>query len=120
VKLKPPHDRKTFLLALIAYAQDSSTHNPVFSRGEILNRLSIDEKTFTNLQRSLGPQYCERVDRQNAEPRYMINLAACLTLQERFANEEVQTRRHIETRWLIIVTALVGAAVTVFTAWFFE
>ena len=61
--MKKTNDKRFVLLdALILYADQSCTLNPLFYKDEILKMLSVTEYDFNIMQKQLGDEYYHMVD----------------------------------------------------------
>lgn len=111
------NDTRSFLFALVEYAKESQTINPHFYLSEMLNRLSIDEKTFSLLLHRLGTDYCTFVDNHKGEDRYSINLPKCLRLKEQFERSDRETRRHYLLVWLMVLQIILSIVFYILGPW---
>lgn len=105
--------RKDFLKALINYANESGNFNPHFYKQEMMAILSISEGEFNITQHNLGQKYCYYVGPNEDKDRYAINVSECLTLQEQYDQETINTRRHKQIVRLAVLVAVLGAVLGV-------
>ena len=103
--------QKIFLKALITYANESGNFNPHFYKKEIMDILNITEGEFNITQHNLGQKYCYYVGPHNGEDRYAINVSECLSLQEQYDQEFINTRRHEQIVRLAVLVAILGAVI---------
>ncbi|WP_041280355.1 hypothetical protein [Desulfosudis oleivorans] len=101
--------RKQFLRALINYANESGNLNPHFYKQEMMAILGISEGEFNMTQHNLGQKYCYYVGPHEGKDRYAINVSECLTLQEQYDQETINTRRHKQIVRLAVLVAVLGA-----------
>ncbi len=102
-------NRKELLRALINYAKQSGNFNPHFYKKEMMDILNITEAEFNIAQHNLGQKYCYYVGPHNGEDRYAINVAECLSLQEQYDQESLNTKRHSQLVRLAVLVAILGA-----------
>ena len=101
--------RKELLKALINYANKSENFNPHFYKKEMLAILNISEGEFNITQHNLGQKYCYYVGPHQGKERYAINVSECLSLQEQYDQETINTRRHKQIVRLAVLVAVMGA-----------
>jgi hypothetical protein len=106
-------NRKEFLKALINYAKESRSFNPHFNKKEMMHILNITEGDFNVAQHNLGQKYCYYVGPHDDEERYAINVAECLSLQEQYDQETINTKRHNQLVRLAVLVAILGAVLGV-------
>lgn len=103
--------RKEFLKALINYANESENFNPHFYKKEMMDILNISEGEFNITQHNLGQKYCYYVGPHEGEDRYAFNVSECLSLQEQYDQESINTRRHEQIVRLAVLVAILGAVI---------
>jgi len=103
--------RKEFLKALINYTNESGNFNPHFYKKEMMDILNISESEFNITQHNLGQKYCYYVGPHEGEDRYAINVSECLSLQEQYDQESINTRRHEQIVRLAVLVAILGAVI---------
>jgi len=101
--------RKDFLKTLIKYAKDSKNFNPHFYKNEMMEIMNISEDNFNIIQHNLGQKYCYYVGHHNGKDRYAINVSECLSLQEQYDQDAINTRRHEQIVRLAVLVAILGA-----------
>lgn len=109
-------NRKTFLKALIDYANKSGTFNPHFYKKEMMAILQITEKDFNIVQHNLGQKYCYYVGPHNDGDRYAINVSECLSLQEKYDKELLIEKIHKGNNMNKILIALIAIIPACLTA----
>ena len=105
----PNTKRKEFLKALINYANESGNFNPHFYKKEMMDILHISEGEFNITQHNLGGKYCNYAGPHKGEDRYSINVSECLSLQEQYDQEFINTKRHNQLVRLAVLVAILGA-----------
>jgi hypothetical protein len=101
--------RKDFLKALINCANESGNFNPHFYKKEMMDILNISEGDFNIIQHNLGQKYCYYAGPHDGEDRYAINVSECLSLQEQYDQESINTKRHQQLVRLAVLVAILGA-----------
>lgn len=103
--------RKEFLKALVSYANESGNFNPHFCKKEMMDILNITQDEFNITQHNLGQKYCHYVGPHNGDERYAISVSECLSLQEQYDQESINTSRHEQIVRLAVLVSILGAVI---------